>query len=271
MSAGRLLVVGAGQAGVQVASSARELGWSGPITLVGQEPDAPYGRPPLSKAFLQQKLSAESLALRSAAFYREQGVDLVLGERVDHLDLSAGSATAVSGRSWGFDRLVLATGARPRALPIEGAELDGVAVLRDVQHAYALSRRLTAVSDMVVIGGGFIGLEVAATAASKGIRAVVVEAAPALLNRVVSTATAEAVETAHRAAGVDVRIGVRPVRLLGERGAVSAVELADGTELPAQLVLIAVGAQPNEDLARAAGLYCDGGIGFFLNFAFDGE
>ena len=164
---GRLLVVGAGQAGVQVASSARELGWDGPITLIGHEPHAPYARPPLSKAFLKGEASLESLALRSAAFYAEQQIDLVLDEQIARLDLTGGgegTAVSASGRRRPFDRLVLATGAQPRPLPIEGADLDGVLMLRDARDAQVLAGRLATVTDLVVIGGGFVGLEAAATA-----------------------------------------------------------------------------------------------------------
>lgn len=258
-----LLIVGAGQAGVQLAGSARDLGWEGSITLVGQEPHAPYARPPLSKAFLKGEAPLSSLALRSAAFYADKRIDLVTGEHIDRIDLAgdgAGTATSATGHRWRFDRLVLATGARPRRLPIEGAGLDGVLSLRDVRDAHVLAGRLATATAVVVIGGGFIGLEVAATAAAAGIPATVVEAAPALMNRVVSTATADVIATAHRAAGLRIRTGLRPVRLRGVDGTVAAVELDDGDELPADLVVVGVGAQPREELARAAGLHCDDGI-----------
>lgn len=259
MSTGHLLVIGAGQAGAQLVSSARELGWAGPITLVGHEPHAPYGRPPLSKAYLRGEVDAGGLALRSNAFYAEQRVELVVGDRVTHVDLAVGEAVAESGRRWTFDRLALATGAEPRRLDLEGSDLDGVVVLRDVADAAALTRRLSEVSDLVVIGGGFIGLEVAATAAATGVRATVVEAGQSLMNRVVSPDTAAVVEAEHRAAGIQVLTGTRPLRLHGD-GAVRAVELEDGTELAADLVLVGIGARPRDDLARAAGLCCDGGV-----------
>jgi 3-phenylpropionate/trans-cinnamate dioxygenase ferredoxin reductase subunit len=258
-----LLVVGAGQAGVQIASSARDLGWEGPITIVGQEPHAPYARPPLSKAFLKGEAPLSSLALRSAAFYAQQRIDLVPEEHIGRIELTgggAGTAVSATGRRWRFDRLVLATGARPRRLPIEGAGLDGVLALRDIRDAQALAGRLATASALVVIGGGFVGLEVAATAAAAGVPTTIVEAAPALMNRVVSTATADIVAAAHRAAGVRIHTGLRPVRLRGRDGAVVAVELDDGRELPADLVVVGVGARPRDELARAAGLHCDDGI-----------
>ncbi|MEU6904224.1 FAD-dependent oxidoreductase [Streptomyces coeruleorubidus] len=263
-SGGRLLIVGAGQAGVQTASSARELGWRGPITLLGAEPHAPYARPPLSKAFLTGTATAASLALRTPEFYADHRIDLVLDERVRHLDLAgdgAGSAVTASGRAWDFDRLVLATGAAPRRLPLEGAGLDGVIVLRDLHDAMALARRLAAADHMVVVGGGFVGLEVAAAAAAAGVRTTVVEAASSLMNRVVSPVTAEVVERAHRTCGIRVLTGVRPARFVADaQGAVAAVELDNGVRLPAHLVLVGVGADPRDDLAAAAGLHCDNGI-----------
>ena len=262
MSTGHLLVVGAGQAGVQLAGSARELGWIGPITLIGQEPHPPYRRPPLSKEYLRGSADTAALALRSDEFYRDQKIDVVLGQRIDRLTLSAdgGTAATTTGRQWQFDRLALATGAEPRRLPVPGAGLAGVVVLRDISDADALAARLRPAVDLVVIGGGFVGLEVAATAAAAGVSTTVVEAAPALLTRVVSAETAAAVQAAHEAQGLRIRTGSRPVRFHGSNGTVTGVELADGTLLTAGLVLVSVGARPRDDLARAAGLHCDGGV-----------
>ncbi|TVZ02209.1 ferredoxin [Trebonia kvetii] len=269
-TAGRLLIVGAGQAGLQLAANARELGWSGPITLAGAEPHPPYERPPLSKAVLRGSAGMDSLVLRSTGFYTDKRLTLALGERIERLTLdgggAGGTATAASGGCFAFDRLALATGARPRALPVRGAALDGVVMLRDLADAENLGRRLAAASDLVVIGGGLIGLEVAAVAAAAGVRATVIEAAPTLMNRMVSPAAAKVIAEAHRSAGVQILLGARPSRFVGAdprtdgHGPVTAVELADGTRIPAQVVLVAVGATPREDLARAAGLHCDNGI-----------
>ncbi|MFF9542535.1 NAD(P)/FAD-dependent oxidoreductase [Streptomyces albidoflavus] len=261
---GRLLVVGTGQAGVQTASAVRALGWTGPVTLVGAEPHAPYQRPQLSKAYLRGDADEAALALRSQDFYEDQSLDLVLGERVARLDLTGaggGTATASTGRTFGFDRLVLATGAAPRRPPLPGAELGGVLTLRDVGDARTLASRLSTAGGLVVVGGGLIGLEVAATAVAAGVRTTVVEAAPWLMGRVVSTGTAAYIEAAHRAAGVDILLGTAPSRLVDAGdGTVCAVELENGTRLQADLVLMAVGARPRDDLARAAGLACDGGV-----------
>jgi 3-phenylpropionate/trans-cinnamate dioxygenase ferredoxin reductase subunit len=261
---GRLLVVGAGQAGVQTASNVRTLGWKGPITLVGAEPHPPYNRPPLSKAFLRGTASAASLALREAKFYSEHAIDLFLDEHIENLDLTgggAGKATSASGRTFAFDRLVLATGAAPRRLPIPGSDLKSIVTLRNIHDADVLAGRLAAVDDLVVIGGGLIGLEVAATAVAAGVRTTVVETAPWLMNRVVSKATSAYIEAAHRAGGLNILISTRPLRFMGDtRGSVTAVELEDGTRLAAGLVLMAVGARPRDELARAAGLACENGI-----------
>jgi 3-phenylpropionate/trans-cinnamate dioxygenase ferredoxin reductase subunit len=258
VTTGRLFVVGAGQAGAQLVGSVRELGWTGPITLVGQETHPPYARPPLSKAYLRGEAGIASLALRSEVYYRDRDVEVARGQRIERLDLSvsgAGTATAASGRRWHFDRLVLATGAQPRRLPVPGAELNGVVMLGDVGDADLLARRLASARNLVVIGGGFVGLEVAATAAAMGAAVTVVEAAPSLLTRMVSAHIAAAVQAAHE------ETGTRPLRFHGDaHGAVAAVELTDGAILPTGLVLVGIGAVPRDDLARAAGLHCDRGV-----------
>lgn len=252
-----LLIVGASQAGVQLACSARELGWDRPVTIVGAEPHQPYARPPLSKAFLRG--SAVSLELRSAEFYAEHDIGLVLGDPVTAVRPGARSAVTASGKLLGFERLALATGARPRPLPIDGAGLPGVHALRGLDDAVALRDELERSPEVVVIGGGFVGLEVAGTAAALGCRVTVLEAGPELMGRAVGPATAEFVRRAHESAGIDVRTAVRPQRILGD-GWAQGVELADGTRLPASLVVVGVGADPVDDLARAFGLKCANGV-----------
>ncbi|MFE1396969.1 NAD(P)/FAD-dependent oxidoreductase [Nocardiopsis dassonvillei] len=260
----RLLVVGAGQAGVQLVCGAREEGWTGPITLVGSEAHPPYARPALSKGFLAGTATMDSEALRAPDFYAEQGIDLVLRERIEDLVLSgggAGRARSASGRTWEFDRLALATGARPRSLPIEGADLSGVRVLREADDAFALKEHLERVSELAVIGAGFVGLEVAAAAAAAGIRVTVVEGAAQVMGRAVGAATADLVAALHQRAGVRLLTGARPRRLVDDGGgAVCAVELESGERIEAELVLVGVGAVPNDDLARAAGLETDNGV-----------
>lgn len=206
----------------------------------------------------------ESLIFRDPSFYEQQHINLVLGEAVEHLsmtDAGAGFARTASGHRFPFDRLALATGARPRTLRIPGADLRGVLMLRGLDDAERLRNRLLEQPDVVVIGGGFVGLEVAGTARKLGCNVTVVEAGPALMGRAVSAATAEFVRAAHTAAGVRIVTGALPDRLVDDEcGRVRSVQLADGPALPANLVVVGVGVQPADELARAAGLDCANGI-----------
>lgn len=262
MTAGTL-IVGASQAGLQLAVSLRELGDDAPITLVGAEPHAPYQRPPLSKEFLTGTSSRDALAFRTAAFYEEAGIELVLGERVEGLTLDGsgrGSATSATGRRLAFDRLALTVGARPRRLTVPGADLDGISYLRDVDDAEHLQARLADAQDVVVVGGGFIGLEAAAVARAQGKQVTVVEAADRLVARAVAPVTSEFYLRAHERRGTRVLLSAVVAAFRGEAGAVRAVLLADGTELPADLVVVGVGVVPRTELAELLGLECDGGI-----------
>ena len=264
MSAGTL-VVGANQAGVQVAISLRELGYEEPITLLGAEPHLPYQRPPLSKAFLSGTAELASLAFRTEAFYDQQRITVVRGERVQALHLS-GDGTVADGtaqtdhRMLRFDRLALAVGARPRRLTVPGADLAGVCYLRDADDAVRLRRALESARDVVVIGGGFIGLEAASVARSAGKDVTVVEAADRLLPRAVAPAVSDFYRQAHQRRGTAVHLGAAVTALTGRGGRVTGVSLADGTELPADLVLVGIGIIPRTELAEGLGLECDGGI-----------
>lgn len=258
-----LLVVGAGQAAVQFAASLRDAGYEPPITLVGDEPHLPYQRPPLSKTYLKGAVDAASLALRSADFYEQARVNLISGERVVSVTTSAagtGTATTSTGRILSFHRLVLATGAGPRYLGIPGEDAAGVCVLRGIDDAEALAEALPGKGSIVVVGGGFVGLEVAATARSLGHEVAVLEATPALLGRVVGTDTAELIRCAHRDAGIDIRLGTSATGILAEAGRATGVRLADGAVLPADVVLLSAGAVPRTELAEQLGLTCAGGI-----------
>ena len=262
MTAGTV-IVGASQAGLQLAISLRELGDTAPITLVGAELHAPYQRPPLSKEFLTGASSRDALAFRTPAFYEEAGIDLVLGERVTDLALSqagSGSATTASGRELAFDRLALTVGARPRRLDVPGAELDGISYLRDVDDAEQLQSRLNAAVHVVVVGGGFIGLEAAAVARAHGKQVTVIEAADRLVARAVAPVTSGFYLRAHERRGTTVLLSTGVAGFRGEDGAVRAVVLADGRELPADLVVVGVGVAPRTELAERIGLECDGGI-----------
>lgn len=257
------LIIGASQAGVQTAVSLREAGDNEPITLVSAERHPPYQRPPLSKAFLAGKADLASLAFRSEAFYAEQDIRVLLGERVEEVTLSptgSGAATTDRGRTLTFDRLALTVGARPRRLLVPGAGLDGVCYLRDADDATRLRARLAHASDVVVIGGGFLGLEAAAAACGLGRKVTVLEAADRLLSRSVAPVVSEFYRTAHERRGTTILLGAKVVAFRGARGRVCAVELDDGTEVPADVVLVGVGIVPRTELAEQLGLACDGGI-----------
>lgn len=253
-----VVIIGAGQAGVQVALSLRAEGHEGGIALIGDEPHAPYQRPPLSKAVLKGEMTAVQLALRPADALAAQGIILSTGVRVDGIDREARVVTG-QGLRLPYDALVLATGTRPRPLPLPGADLPGVLTLRGIEDADRLAAALEASARVVIIGGGFIGLEVAATARLKGKAVTVVEAAPRVMGRAVAPVVSTWFQALHRGMGTDVRTGTG-VSGLGGSDRVEAVVLADGTSLPADLVLVGIGAVPNDELARAAGLSCPNGI-----------
>ncbi|TRW46025.1 NAD(P)/FAD-dependent oxidoreductase [Georgenia yuyongxinii] len=268
-----LLIVGASQAGVQLVASLRALGFDEPITLLGEENHRPYQRPALSKGFLQDKVGKESLIFRTQEYWDEHRVHLVKGERIERVHRAgdgSGTAHAASGRQFTFDRLALAVGARARRLEIDGSSLDGVLYLRNADDALALKAAMPTASDVVVIGGGFIGLEAARSAQALGKRVTVLEAGPRLVGRAVGEETSEYFLRAHRAAGLDIRLGAQVARFVGvgvpadgggtDSGHLTGVELADGEVLPAQISLVGIGVVPNTELAEQMGLTVDNGI-----------
>lgn len=254
-----VLILGAGQAGAQTVHSLRAAGYEGAITLTGAEAHAPYQRPPLSKAYLLGQLTADHLELRPADYWAANGVDLRLGAQATAIDRTAKRVAFTDGAHAAYDVLVVATGARARALPIPGADLDGVMTLRGRDDADALGARLKAASRVLIVGGGFIGLEIAAAARAFGREATVLEAAPRLLARTSGGAVSEFYRALHTSHGVDVRLGHPPEAFLGET-AVTGVRLVDGTTIEADLVVLGVGAAPNVEIAEAAGLECANGI-----------
>ncbi|QWZ10148.1 FAD-dependent oxidoreductase [Nocardioides panacis] len=255
------LIVGASQAGAQLATSLREFGATCPITLVGAEEHLPYQRPPLSKAYLSGKVEADSLLLRSAAYYAEQGIDVVTGEWIEDIDLAAngGRATSASGRTFDFDGLALTVGGTPRRLPVPGADLGNVFYLRDLADAAALRTALGAAQRVVVVGGGFVGLEAAAVANDLGKDVIVVEALDRLMARVVAPVVSQFYLQAHESRGVRVLLDTGVVGLSGT-GTVSSVELSDGSSLAADIVLVGIGLVAHTTLAEQLGLEVAGGI-----------
>ncbi|HSI39424.1 MAG TPA: FAD-dependent oxidoreductase [Xanthobacteraceae bacterium] len=255
-----VVIVGSGQGGFQLAASLREVGFNGPITLIGEEPGLPYQRPPLSKAFLKGEADAEHLELRPASFFAEHRIELAAGVRVAAIDRAARRVKLGSGASLAYGHLVLATGARNRPLAVPGAELEGVFYLRTLADAVALRARLSTPSRVVVVGAGFIGLEFAAVARALGHEVTVLEFAARPLGRAVSAEMSAFFFAAHRAMGTDVRCGAGVARLHGAQGRVDAVETADGTVFPADLVVVGVGVVPNVELAVEADLPVANGI-----------
>ena len=254
-----VVVAGAGHAAGQLAQSLRMDGFEGKITLIGDEPYAPYQRPPLSKGLIAGTETVDDLYLRQAGGYDDISVDLVLGKRVEKIDRVAKSVVLSDGKTLSYDTLVLATGTRVRELPVPDAKLSGVHYLRTLDDALALQQAMAAGKNLTVIGGGFIGLEIAASAAKAGLNVTVLEAADRLMGRAVSNEISAFYKAHHEAQGVSVKTGVGISALNGE-AAVEAVELADGSTLASDLVVIGIGVLPNSELASEAGLETDNGI-----------
>lgn len=256
---GPIRIVGAGQAGLQVALSLRERGFAGALTLIGGEPHLPYHRPPLSKRGLAEVVGPEDLAIRNRAFIAQQGIELRLGTEVAGIDRAARSIVLGDGAGLDYDRLVLATGSIPRRLPLARPDLPNVAQLRDYADLERLRTLLVGVRRAVLIGGGFVGLELAGSLTRAGVAVTVLEAAPRLLARVASADLSAFIEAAHRARGVDVRTGATVSAIVGDTCA-RAVRLASGEEIATDLLFVGIGAEADDRLASAAGLRTDRGI-----------
>ncbi|MGW5381214.1 NAD(P)/FAD-dependent oxidoreductase [Nocardia sp. NPDC003963] len=259
-----VVVVGASHAGVHFADSLREAGYDGGITLISHEPRMPYQRPPLSKGWLKGEATSELLLLRDPAHYADKEIELITGARADQVTRTqAGIRVRLAGEDSScareFDRLVLATGARARALALPGSDHPDVVLLRDLGQASVLADRVRK-GPLVVIGGGFVGLEVAATARALGAEVTVIEAGPRLLGRAVGQITAEALFAAHQAMETDIQLDARPTAVIIEHGGIRGVRLDDGREIPAATVVVGIGAQPRIELATQLGLHCAGGV-----------
>ena len=255
----RVVVVGAGQAGSSLVAKLRNGGFDGEVTLIGEEPVPPYQRPPLSKKYLLGEMELERLYLRPESFYEENGIDLRLSGCVTEIDRTA-QEIAVGGEHLTYDHLVLATGSTPRRLPAAiGGELEGVFVVRDLRDVDTMAPGFGPGKRVLIVGGGYIGLEAAAVAASKGLQVVLVEMADRILQRVAAPETSDFFRNLHRGHGVDIREGVGLETLLGD-GHVSGARLSDGSELAVDFVIVGVGIMPATALAEAAGLEIENGI-----------
>ncbi|MYF85061.1 MAG: pyridine nucleotide-disulfide oxidoreductase [Rhodospirillaceae bacterium] len=253
------VIVGAGHAGGRAAQAMRQHGFEGEILLVGEEPHVPYERPPLSKELIVTDAGLEKVRLHDAAWYAENRIELIAGNAAASIDAAAKTVGLADGRTIGFDRLMLTTGARVRRLPVPGAGLDGVFYLRTIEDSEAIRRPIAAGTEVAVIGGGFIGLEIAGSAAKRGAWVTVLEAADRLMSRSVAPEVSDWFARMHRDRGVDLRLGVSVAAIEGDRSA-TGVRLGDGAVVPATVVVIGIGILPNVEIAQTAGLAVDNGI-----------
>ncbi|MCX5496077.1 FAD-dependent oxidoreductase [Kaistia dalseonensis] len=259
MSIERIVIVGTGHAGTQLAASLRQDGYAGAIALIGDETDLPYHKPPLSKAFLKGG-EAELQLLRPEEFYVKNRVELMLGRRVAAIGPAEHRVALDDGSTIAYDRLVLATGARPRLPALPGIDLGGVVALRNRADGLMLRAATVGAEDVVVIGGGFIGMELAATFAALGRKVTVIEAAPRILGRAVAPQISEHLAASAVAAGVRLLTATTLRGLEGDQGRVSHVVTANGERIAAQVVVVGIGVLPNQELAEAAGIACANGI-----------
>mgnify|MGYP003626276814 FL=1 len=254
-----VVVIGGGQAGSSCVAKLRNGGFEGRVTLIGAEPVPPYQRPPLSKAYLLGDMAVERLFLRPEAFYAEHDIDLMMDTDVDAIDTNAQSVSMQS-KTIQYDDLVLTTGSVPRHLPASiGGDLDGVHVVRDLADVDAMAPRFVKGAKVLIVGGGYIGLEAASVAAKLGLRVTLVEMADRILQRVAAPETSDFFRNLHQGHGVDIREGVGLDRLLGD-GAVHGARLSDGSEIAADFVIVGVGIAPRTGLAVVAGIAIDNGI-----------
>lgn len=254
-----VLIVGAGHAAGQVVATLRQKQFAGKIALVGEEPYHPYQRPPLSKKFLAGKLAAERLYTKPASFYDNNQIDVRLQTRVDRIDRGARQVTTDDGETIDYDKLVLATGARVRKVPVPGCNLDGVHFLRGIADVERIKISMSKGKRLVIIGAGYIGLEVAAVCRQLGLDVTVVEMAGRVMSRVVSPHVSDFYELQHTNHGVKFLLSTRLAAFEGRRR-VKAVVTDDNQTIPADFVVVGVGVIPNTELAAAAGLDVDDGI-----------
>lgn len=253
-----IVIIGGGQCGARAAHALRENGWGGAITMIGSEKGLPYERPPLSKAVLLGQKVPEQCVIYDEAFYRTQCIDIRAGRTVSAIDRTERHVVLSSGEALGYDRLLLATGAEPRRFEPWGW-LDGMHVLRNATDAHAIADELHPGRRIVVIGAGFIGLEVAAAAVERGCEVCVLEAGPRALMRAVPQVVANGLVDKHRERGVDFRFSTRIDRVVGDTR-VEGLLLADGAMVRCDAVVVGIGVAPRTELAQAAGLAIDNGV-----------
>jgi 3-phenylpropionate/trans-cinnamate dioxygenase ferredoxin reductase subunit len=253
------VIVGGGMAGAIATQTLREEGFDGKITLLGQEPNAPYERPPLSKDYLQGKADRDSIFVHPEPWYAEHAVELSLGSTVASLDPASRTITAI-GERLSYDKLLLATGSKPRRLDVPGADLDGVYYLRNVEESDWLKIEFAQANRVVIIGAGWIGLETAAAARAAGLDVTLLVSGDLPLQHVLGPEAALIFDELHRSHGVDLRYRTTAVELTGRHGRVTGVMLSDGTRIDADMIIVGIGAVPRTEIAADAGLKIDNGI-----------
>lgn len=255
------MVIGAGQAGFAVSAKLRRLGHQGPITLIGDEDQPPYQRPPLTKAYLLGEMALERLYFRPATFFADKNITLRTEARAEKILRDGKTVMLQDGTSLPYDKLVLTTGSRPVVLPASiGGALDGVYYIRKLADTDAVAKEFQKGRRLLVIGGGYIGLEAAAAAAKCGVSTTLVEAAPRILQRVAAPETSDFFRALHREHGVEIREGTSLARLDGDGDRVNRAELSDDTTLTVDFVIVGIGIRPNSELAEACGLDVENGI-----------
>ena len=254
-----IVVIGAGQAAGQAAASLRQEGYEGEITIIGDEAQAPYQRPPLSKAYLSGEVGLDRVLVRPENFYADKGINLQTGVRVESINRADKTIATSTGSTLSYDKLLIATGSRPRILNIQGSDLKGLHYLRTVDDVDGIRTAMEAAKNVCIVGGGYIGLEVAAVAKKAGHNVTVLEMEDRILQRVTTAEMSEFYHALHTGRGVDIRVNTMVSGFTGENGRVSSVLCGDES-ISADLVIVGIGIIPNVELAEAAGLTCDNGI-----------
>lgn len=254
-----IVIVGGGQAAGCAAAALRKAGYDGGLTIIGEEPQLPYERPPLSKEFLQGGYDMASAAVHPEGYYRDNDITVMTGIRVTAIDCGRRKVETNTGKTLAFDRLLIATGCRARLFPGSAIAGDSAVYLRTLSDAERIAVRLAPGRKVLLVGGGFIGLEIAATARSRGCDVTVLEASGALLSRVLPAAAARFLEDLHRGQGVEIKTGAQ-IETVTDMGDRSVAHCRDGRSFEADLIVIGIGAIPNQDLAMAAGLAVEDGV-----------
>lgn len=254
-----VVIIGASHAAAEAVSTLRKKGWQGGISLVGDEESLPYQRPPLSKAYYKGEVEAEKLLIKGPQVYEKADVDLHLGRRALKIDRSQQSVELDNGETLGYDKLILATGTRARHLPVEGADLPQIHTLRTLADVDKIKAALPSNSKLLIVGAGYIGLEVAASAVKQGVSVTVLEAMDRVLARVTSPVVSEFYQTVHAQEGVDIRLNARLEKFAQNDVGAQAV-MADGELIDFDCAIVGIGVVPNVELAEEAGLTCDNGI-----------